>query len=66
MIEAVKGKIDFSRVLFIGVQHIVATTASLFEAMIRLGADPEKMYFIGKDYKYNPKDFKGWEFLNLN
>lgn len=24
------------------------------------------LYFIDKDYKYNPKDIKGWKFLDLN
>lgn len=24
------------------------------------------LYFTDKEYKYNPNDIKGWEFLNLN
>lgn len=46
--------VDFSQTLFVGVQHILETTATLFQALIRLGADPEKMYFSGKCYSTCP------------
>ena len=40
--------ISFEKVVFVGVQHILNTTASLFQALIQLGATPDKMYFSGK------------------
>ncbi len=41
---------DLSKVVFIGTQHMLNTTGSLFEALIRLGANPAHMFFTGKCY----------------
>lgn len=41
---------SLSDIAFIGAQHKLETTASLFEAMIKLGAKPENMFFTGKCY----------------
>ena len=41
---------SLSDIAFIGAQHKLETTASLFEAIIKLGAKPENMFFTGKCY----------------
>lgn len=35
---------------FIGVQHMLKTTLSLFEGLIRCGVQPKHMFFTGKSY----------------
>lgn len=39
-----------SNVAFIGAQHKLETTATLFQSLIKLGAKPENMFFTGKCY----------------
>lgn len=46
--------ISLEDTVFIGVQHLLFTTGSLFETLIRLGAKPENMYFAGKCYSTSP------------
>ncbi|MFA6038478.1 MAG: NAD(P)-binding domain-containing protein [Legionellales bacterium] len=46
---------DFEGTIFIGVQHLLKTTGSLFESLINLGAKPENMYFAGKCYSTSPQ-----------
>jgi len=41
---------SLSKIAFIGAQHKLETTATLFKAMIELGAKPENMFFTGKCY----------------
>jgi|GEM_PF-1600716 len=45
---------DLSRTVFIGVQHILETTVTLFDALIALGVLPSNMYFSGKCYSTAP------------
>lgn len=45
---------DFSNTIFVGVQHILETTVTLFDALIELGVKPENMYFSGKCYSTSP------------
>lgn len=40
--------------VFIGVQHILASTATLFDALIKLGANPKNMFFSGNGYSTSP------------
>lgn len=41
---------DFSKTIVVGAQHILETTSTLFEALIRLGVNPGKIYLTGKPY----------------
>jgi hypothetical protein len=36
--------------VFVGIQHILPTTVCLFDSLIALGAMPEKIYLLGKNY----------------
>ena len=42
--------VDFSKTVVVGVQHILDTTASLFQSLIQLGVKKDRMYFMGKCY----------------
>ena len=57
---------DLSKVLFIGVQHKLETTASLFKAFIDIGADPKKMLFTGKCYSTNKSVALAMQNLGIN
>lgn len=46
---------DLSRTVFIGVQHMLETTVTLFDALISLGVQPQNMYFSGKCYSSAPE-----------
>lgn len=46
---------SLSNIAFIGAQHKLETTATLFKAMIELGAKPENMFFTGKCYSTCPE-----------
>lgn len=46
---------DLSRTVFIGVQHMLETTVTLFDALIALGVSPSNMYFSGKCYSSAPE-----------
>lgn len=52
MVKLVKaqGLPDLSKTVVIGVQHMLETTACLFDALIELGIKPTNMYFSGKCY----------------
>ena len=41
---------NLENVAVIGVQHMLFTTASLIEMLIKLGIQPKNMYFMGKNY----------------
>lgn len=43
------------KVAFVGVQHILETTATLFKGLIDLGVGPENMFFAGKPYSTSPE-----------
>jgi S-adenosylhomocysteine hydrolase len=45
---------DLSKTVFIGVQHMLETTVTLFDAIIALGVKPENMFFSGKCYSTSP------------
>ncbi len=46
---------DLRGVVFIGVQHLLKTTGSLFVSLTALGARPENMFFAGKCYSTDPE-----------
>lgn len=46
---------DLGNTYFIGVQHILETTVTLFDALIEIGVKPENMYFSGKCYSTAPE-----------
>jgi S-adenosylhomocysteine hydrolase len=41
---------NMNEIIFVGVQHILETTVTLFDALIKLGIQPQNMYFTGKSY----------------
>jgi len=41
---------DIQKILFVCVQHLLHTSASLFETLIELGAEPSNIFLIGKHY----------------
>lgn len=43
----------FRDTVFVCVQHLLETTGSLFEALIRLGADADRIHILGKHYSNN-------------
>ncbi len=45
---------DMKDVGFIGVQHLLPTTGSLFKMFTLMGARPENMFFAGKCYSTDP------------
>jgi len=58
MVATVKDKHilpDLSNTIFIGVQHILETTVTLFDSLIAIGIKPENMYFSGKCYSTSPE-----------
>lgn len=42
--------LNLSGVSIVAVQHLLESTGTLFESLIRLGADPEHIHLIGKPY----------------
>lgn len=44
------GKLDLEKVAIIGVQHMLFTTVSLLEALIKLGIGADNIYLTGKSY----------------
>lgn len=46
---------NFENVIFVCGQHLLNTTVSLFEFLIRLGAKPENIFVVGKSYSNNQK-----------
>lgn len=43
----------FAKTIFVCVQHLLETSGSLFEAIIKLGANPRNIYVLGKHYSSN-------------
>lgn len=57
MVETVKRQKDFpdlSNTAFVGVQHMLETTVTLFDALMELGVKPHNMYFATKPYTNSP------------
>ncbi|HEV2613255.1 MAG TPA: NAD(P)-dependent oxidoreductase [Gammaproteobacteria bacterium] len=57
MVEIIKTQVglpDLSNTVFIGVQHVLETTVTLFDALIALGVKPYNMFFSGKCYSTSP------------
>src|SRR5690242_9062180 len=45
---------DFSQVGLVGIQHFVESTATLIQAMIRLGVNPQNICLTSKCYSHSP------------
>ncbi|MCK4870909.1 MAG: hypothetical protein KAS93_07355 [Gammaproteobacteria bacterium] len=54
---------NFNKTIVVGAQHILETTSTLFEALIKLGIDPNKIYLTGKPYSTSETVAK--TFINL-
>jgi S-adenosylhomocysteine hydrolase len=52
-VELRDDKPDLSKIIFVCGQHLLDTTASLFKMLIKLGANPNNMFVIGKSYSNN-------------
>lgn len=46
-------KPDFKDVIFVCGQHLLSTTISLFETLVKLGANPKNIFVVGKNYSNN-------------
>jgi hypothetical protein len=57
---------DLKDVVFIGVQHLLKTTGSLFVSLTSLGARPENMFFAGKCYSTDPEVANNLKALGMN
>jgi hypothetical protein len=57
---------DLKGVVFIGVQHLLKTTGSLFTSLIALGARPENMFFAGKCYSTDPEVARNLKALGMS
>lgn len=55
IVNATKNDINFEKTAFFGCQHLLETTGSLFDSLIKLGAKPENMFFTGKFYSSSPE-----------
>jgi S-adenosylhomocysteine hydrolase len=45
-----QGKSVLAETVFVCVQHILSTTGSLFQSLIKLGAEPSNIFILGKCY----------------
>ncbi len=52
---------DLRNVFIIACQHIVGTTADLFEELFKKGLKPENTFLLGKCYSTNKKTFKHFQ-----
>lgn len=57
---------NLDRTVIIGVQHLLETTATLFQSLIKLGIKPENMFFAGKCYSTSPVIAKTIEDMGIN
>jgi superfamily I DNA and RNA helicase len=55
-----------SQTVFVCVQHILMTTGSLFESLIKLGAQPSNIFILGKCYSTNVKVLNDLHGLGIN
>jgi S-adenosylhomocysteine hydrolase len=55
-----------SQTVFVCVQHILMTTGSLFESLIKLGAQPSNIFVLGKCYSTNVKVLNDLHGLGIN
>lgn len=66
MVDTVKADCNFKNTVFVGAQHILETTVTLFQKIIDLGADPKNMYFTGKCYSTSKIVAKEAKSLGIN
>ena len=59
-------KLDISNVYVIAVQHILVTTGSLFEYIIKLGIKSSNIFLTGKLYSTNKDVYSSLEDLGIN
>lgn len=57
---------NLDKTAFIGVQHALETTATLFQSLIQLGVKPYNMFFSGKCYSTSPAVAKTIENMGIN
>jgi S-adenosylhomocysteine hydrolase len=55
-----------SQTVFVCVQHILSTTGSLFESLIRLGAKPSNIFILGKCYSTNTEVLNKLHYIGVN
>ena len=53
-------------VVFVCVQHLLRSTGSLLETLVRLGANPANIFVLGKLYSSNDQVFRQLRHLGLN
>ncbi len=58
--------IDWSKVVIIGQQHFLETTATLFQKIIELGVKPENIHLSDKVYSSNRKVRKAIKMMKIN
>jgi hypothetical protein len=49
-----RGKADFSNMVLVGIQHLLANTAPLMVKLEQAGLDYKRMFLLGKVYSCNP------------
>ncbi len=57
---------NLDKTVFIGVQHLLETTGTLFQSLMQLGAKPEHMFFAGKCYSTSPLVAKTLNDMGMN
>lgn len=57
---------NLDKTAFVGVQHLLETTATLFQSLIYLGVQPQNMFFSGKCYSTSPSVAKTIEGMGIN
>lgn len=60
-----KLKSDFKDVIFVCGQHLLSTTISLMEFLIKLGANPQNILVVGKSYSNNKEVAERLEKLGI-
>lgn len=61
-----QGLPNLDKTVFIGVQHLLETTATLFQALIDLGVPPHNMFFSGKCYSTAPEVVRTIQSMGIN
>lgn len=57
---------NLDKTVFIGVQHLLETTGTLFQSLVQLGVKPEHMFFAGKCYSTAPVVAKTLTDMGMN
>ncbi len=63
---SVEIKASISDVYLVCVQHLLPSTVTLFEKLLKLGFKPEKIYLTGKPYSTCPDSVKKLKELDIN